>query len=61
MAIYAVMKRGAGGDRHRTLDYLSYLIDDYEGSTEELGYLPLPQPGVDAVRSHWASIFNYTR
>ncbi|GAB3624180.1 phosphate ABC transporter substrate-binding protein PstS [Mariniluteicoccus endophyticus] len=53
VAIYAVVRRDHK-DRRRTLDYLSYVIEKYDASAEELGYLPLPQEAATAVQAYWA-------
>ncbi|HEX8488770.1 MAG TPA: phosphate ABC transporter substrate-binding protein PstS [Propionibacteriaceae bacterium] len=56
VAVYAVTRRApqAEGDTRRTLRYLSFVLDRYDGTAEDLGYLPLPAAAVDDVKAYWA-------
>ncbi len=45
------------GERDRALRFLSYLLDEYDGVAEDLGYLPLPSSAAAAVQEHWRSAF----
>lgn len=63
MAIYAVVEKDP---RHReatrqALGFLSYLMEDYDGGAERLGYVPLPQAGADGVYAYWERELAYTR
>jgi len=57
VAIHAVVKRSPEfrQDTERTLRYLSFLMESYDGATQDLGYLPLPQPAAQAVQAYWAT------
>lgn len=62
VAIYAVLKRNPQfrEDTGRTLAYLSFLIDTYDGATADLGYLPLPAPAADAIRAYWSRSLGFS-
>jgi phosphate transport system substrate-binding protein len=57
VAIHAVVKRSPefAQDTRRTLNYLGFLMESYDGGAQDLGYLPLPQPAAQAVQAYWAS------
>ena len=57
VAIHAVVKRSPefAQDTERTLRYLRFLMEDYDGGAQDLGYLPLPQPAAQAVQAYWAT------
>lgn len=42
-------------DTERTLRYLSFLMESYDGAAQDLGYLPLPGPAARAVQAYWAT------
>lgn len=42
-------------DTERTLRYLRFLMEEYDGAAEDLGYLPLPEPAARAVQAYWAT------
>lgn len=62
VAIYALVKRSPEFERdtRRTLRYLTYLIEEYDSTTSDLGYLPLPAAGAEAVKAYWADLFSFT-
>ena len=62
VAVYAVTRRApqAERDTRRTLRYLSFVLDSYDGTAEDLGYLPLPPAAVGAVKKYWAGAFAFT-
>ena len=57
VAIHAVVKRNPefAQDTRRTLNYLGFLMESYDGGAQDLGYLPLPQPAAQAVQAYWAT------
>ena len=59
VAVYAVTRRApkAEQDTRRTLRYLSFVLDSYDGTAEDLGYLPLPTAAGDAVKAYWSNAF----
>lgn len=57
-AIYALMLREERGDTRRVLEFLSFLMDDVQGTAADLGYLPLPAAAADSVRATWSSTFS---
>ena len=57
-AIYALLRSEAGNDTRRVLGFLSFLMDDAEGTAANLGYLPLPATAAEAVRATWQSTFD---
>lgn len=59
VAIYAMVRTEPryAGERDRALRFLRYIVDDYDGDAEDLGYLPLPEPGARAVKEHWRAAF----
>ena len=61
VAVYAVTRRApeAEADTRRTLRYLAFVLDSYDGTAEDLGYLPLPAAAADAVKTYWASVFAF--
>lgn len=61
VAVYAVTRHApqTEGDTRRTLRYLSFVLDSYDGTAEGLGYLPLPTEAVDAVKTYWADVFAF--
>lgn len=59
VAVYAVTRRAPETEQEarRTLRYLSFVLDSYDGTAEDLGYLPLPAAAVDAVKAYWTRAF----
>jgi phosphate transport system substrate-binding protein len=57
VAVHAVVKRSPefAQDTERTLRYLGFLMESYDGGAQDLGYLPLPQPAAQAVQAYWAT------
>lgn len=55
MPIYALVRAedGAERERERALRFLRFIVDDYDGQAEDVGYLPLPETGATAVKDHW--------
>jgi phosphate transport system substrate-binding protein len=58
VAIYAVVKRSPEfrQDTERTLRYLAFVMEDYDGAAQDLGYLPLPPAAARAVQAYWATV-----
>lgn len=57
VAIYAVLKRKPEfrQDTERTLRYLAFVMEEYDGAAQDLGYLPLPPAAAQAVQAYWAT------
>ena len=62
VAVYAITRHApqSGRDTRRTLRYLAFVLDSYDGTAEDLGYLPLPATAVDAVRAYWDRVLGVT-
>lgn len=58
VAIYAVVKRSPQfrQDTERTLRYLAFVMEEYDGAAQDLGYLPLPPAAAQAVQGYWATV-----
>jgi phosphate transport system substrate-binding protein len=58
VAIYAVVKRSPEfrQDTERTLRYLAFVMEEYDGAAQDLGYLPLPPAAAHAVQGYWATV-----
>jgi phosphate transport system substrate-binding protein len=56
-AIYAVVKRSPQfrQDTERTLRYLAFVMEEYDGAAQDLGYLPLPPAAAQAVQAYSAT------
>jgi phosphate transport system substrate-binding protein len=57
VAIYAVVKRSPEfrQDTERTLRYLAFVMGEYDGAAQDLGYLPLPPAAAQAVQAYWTT------
>jgi phosphate transport system substrate-binding protein len=57
VAIYALVKRSPEfrQDTERTLRYLAFVMQEYDGAAEDLGYLPLPPAAAQAVQAYWTT------
>jgi phosphate transport system substrate-binding protein len=57
IAIYTVVKRSPQfrQDTERTLRYLAFVMEDYDGAAQDLGYVPLPPTAARAVQEYWAT------
>jgi hypothetical protein len=57
VAIYALVKRSPEfrQDTERTLRYLAFVMEEYDGAAEDLGYLPLPPAAAQAVQAYWTT------
>jgi phosphate transport system substrate-binding protein len=57
VAIYTVVKRSPQfrQDTERTLRYLAFVMGEYDGAAQDLGYLPLPPAAAQAVQAYWAT------
>lgn len=42
-------------DTDRTLGYLRFVMESYDGAVQDLGYLPLPGPAARAVQTYWTT------
>lgn len=53
--IYALVRAEDryAAERDRALRFLRYVVDEYDGAAEDLGYLPLPAAAATAVKDHW--------
>lgn len=60
VAIYAIMKREQSSTTRQVLSFLSFVIDEYDSSATDLGYLPLPASAAEAVKAYWLPTFDYT-
>jgi phosphate transport system substrate-binding protein len=57
VAIYAVVKRSPEfrQDTERTLRYLAFVMGEYDGAAQDLGYLPLPPAAAQEVQAYWTT------
>lgn len=54
--VYAMVRAVSGGDRRRVLQFLRFFVHRSGGHVEPLGFLPLPDQGVEAVESYLAVV-----
>ncbi len=57
VAIHGVVKQSPEfrQDAERTLRYLNFVLERYDGAAQDLGYLPLPGPAARAVQAYSAN------
>lgn len=57
VGIYVIVKRDPRFEQQtrRTLNYVSFLMQDFGPAAGELGYVPLPTPAPQAVERYWAN------
>jgi ABC-type phosphate transport system substrate-binding protein len=57
VAVHGVVKQSPEfrQDAERTLRYLNFVLERYDGAAQDLGYLPLPGPAARAVQAYSAN------
>jgi phosphate transport system substrate-binding protein len=57
VAIYVLIKRDPdfAQQTQRTLSYLSFLLNDFGPTTEELGYVQMPTSAAESIESRWTT------
>lgn len=60
-AVYAIMKKdgGFGSDNRLVLRFMRFIMNEGKNDALELGYVPLPAPAVESVKSYWKQQFDF--
>lgn len=59
VAIYALVKRGDEDETTRAMDYLTFIVEEFDGDAQDLGYLALPDAAGESLADFWAAQFEY--